>query len=157
MTGPRTVAAMYGTGIPTEDAPTVTRTILDGGEDYAVDVDLTPAAAVLLEALAAVMDANADLAREWFVLGANRNAIDGRRRAVAVRELLASEPVRRALTIRLTPETADQLRAELDEASLEPYRCGPRGSASPEPGCPRYVEDMGDRCPQHSDPDEVDR
>jgi hypothetical protein len=84
-------------------------------------------------------------------------ADNGRRRAVAVRELLASEPVRRALTIRLTPETADQLRDELDEASLEPYRCGPRGSASPEPGCPRYVEDMGDRCPQHSDPDEVDR
>jgi hypothetical protein len=146
---------MYGTGIPLEDAPTVTRTILDGGEDYAVDVDLTPAAAVLLEALAAAIDADDDAFRNWQVLAAvPHNTAD--RRATAVRELLASEPVRRALTLRLTPETADHLRDQLDDAQIEPPRCQYAGRwRSPEPMCGRYVDsDLADRCPQHSDPDD---
>jgi hypothetical protein len=157
VTGPRTVAAIYGTGIPTEDAPLVTRTILDGGEDYAVDVDLTPAAAVMLEALAAALAPSVPLRGEFEVLMANRT--DSPRRALAVRELLASEPVRRALTLRLTPETADHLLTAIDEAAVEPGKCEAEVYAAtrtdPAEGCARYVEDGEHTCPQHSEPDDT--
>jgi hypothetical protein len=154
VSGPRTVADMYGTGIPTEHAPRVERTILDGGEDYTVDVDLTPAAAVMLEALAAAMQNDEAIASEWYFL---RFATGTERRALAVRELLASEAVRRALTLRLTPETADHLHNQLDEASVEPARCEHGASLmwSVEDGCSRYVEDGEHICPQHSDPDDT--
>jgi hypothetical protein len=158
VSGPRTVAGMYGTGIPTEDAPTVTRTILDGGEDYAVDVDLTPAAAVMLEALATAI-LNDDGRTQEFLIVARNRSFGPERRALAVRELLTSEPVRRALTLRLTPETAVKLAYDFDNESLEPERCEATIYAAtrtdPAEGCPRYIEDGETTCPQHAEPDDT--
>lgn len=147
---PRTTEQMYGAGVGLEETPGVTREI--DGEDYYVDVDLTPAADVLIEALAAAVANDEALAAEWFVLMLNRST-DATRRRMAVHDLLRHPQVRRALTIRLAPETADQLRERLDNAQLEPARCGVGGGVrSPEPGCGNYVEDgMGGRCPAHAD------
>src|SRR5215210_1195599 len=149
----RTVEAMYGTGLPPDENPPAHRTI--DGEDYWVDVDLTPAATILIQALAAAVANDEALASEWFVLMLNRST-DTARRDLAVTELLTHPQVRRALTIRLTPEAAEQLSEQLDTESREPDRCGYGGGhRSPEPGCGNYVEPWtGGRCHAHTDQDD---
>lgn len=154
MNARRTVAAMYGAGVPVEDAPKVGRVI--DGEDFTVAVDLTPAADVLLEALAVAIHDDPALGAEWSTLGRNRSE-DRARRDLALFELLTNRAVREALTVRLTPDTATSVADALEVAALEPARCGyGGGSRSPEPGCGAYVEDFADRCPAHSDPDDAD-
>jgi hypothetical protein len=109
MTG-RGVAAMYGAGLGPDETPHVEQTV--DGEEYMVDVDLTPAAEIMLQALAAALATDSDLSTDWFYLRTwHHNA---ERRDAAVRELLGNRAVREALTIRLTPDAADQLRDALD-------------------------------------------
>jgi hypothetical protein len=152
MNAPRTVASMYGTGLPVEESPTVARVI--DREDWHVEVDLTPAAGILLQALAAAIAADdALLGRFTLLVNISRGAAHDQ----AVRELLSSAPVRRALTVHLTPETAEHLRDRLDEQSVEPGRCQyGAGVRSPEPGCGRFVEDGERVCGQHADPDDFE-
>jgi hypothetical protein len=104
---PRTVAAMYGAGLGPDETPHVEQTV--DGEEYMVDVNLTPAAGILLQALAAAISQDWTTSVEWSVLMANRSD-DSARREMAVRELLGNRKVREALTIRLTPASAEKLR-----------------------------------------------
>src|SRR5215218_9626201 len=111
---------MYGTGITPDETPHVERVV--DGEEYMVDVDLTPAATTLVEALAAALTTAGGMA--WsdlcWLRDTPANAV---RREDAVRALLGTRAVRQALTIRLAPMTAEFLSRDLDDASVEPERC----------------------------------
>lgn len=154
---PRTVAQMYGAGLGPDELPKVDRDI--DGSDFYVDVDLTAAAGVLVEALAAALAGNPGLWAEWSVLMYNQSG-DPARRAVAVGELLAFRPVQRALTLRFTPETAQALAEHLEAAAIEPPRCdgtlfaGTR--SQPAEGCPAYAVEGESFCPGHLPADDGD-
>lgn len=154
---PRTVAAMYGAGETV--APNVSQTI--DGEDFTVSVDLTPAADVLLEALAAaIRDSVGGMGRfEWDVLMWNRTA-DGARKDLAVRELLQDPQVRRALTIEFTADAAEELSGMLEEAAVEPARCkgtlfaGTR--SQPAEGCRNFAVEGEHFCSNDLPADDAD-
>lgn len=143
----RTLDSMYGTGITPDEAPTVERHV--DGEDYSVDVDLTPTAGTLLEALAVAVVNHGARWAEWQMLGLNRSD-DGKRRDLAVRELLGDPQVRQALTIRLTPDTAEVLQRQLDIAGLEPDRCDQYDHGDT---CHNYTAEGETACPRHLPPD----
>lgn len=152
---PRTVAAMYGAGETV--APNVSQTI--DGEDFTVSVDLTPAADVLLEALAAAMSNNPALLSEWSVLMLNQSD-DPARRDLAVRELLQNRQVRRALTIEFTADAAEELSGMLEEAAVEPPRCGGTlfaGTRSqPAEGCRNFAVEGEHFCSNDLPADDAD-
>lgn len=144
---PRTLDQLYGTGITPDEAPHVERTV--DGEDYSVDVDLTPAATTLLEALAeAVNDLDAAAFQDWAVLVHNRE-FTGERRDLAVRELLTNRAVRQALTIRLTPETADDFAYALNDAAWQPDQCDQYDQGD---RCTHYAAEGETQCPRHLPP-----
>jgi hypothetical protein len=152
---PRTVAAMYGAGETV--APNVSQTI--DGEDFTVSVDLTPAADVLLEALAAAMSNNPALLSEWSVLMLNQSD-DPARRDLAVRELLQNRQVRRALTVEFTADAAEELSGMLRDAAVEPKRCegtlyaGTR--SQPAEGCQNFALEGEHFCSNHLPADDAD-
>src|SRR5215218_7329520 len=137
---------MYGTGITPDETPHVERVV--DGEEYMVDVDLTPAATTLVEALAAALTTAGGMA--WsdlcWLRDTPANAV---RREDAVRALLGTRAVRQALTIRLTPETADQLHEQLAAAALEPDRCDQYDHGDP---CRNYAAEGETSCPAHLPP-----
>lgn len=152
---PRTVAAMYGAGETV--APDVSQTI--DGEDFTVSIDLTPAADVLLQALAAAISNDQSAFAEWIVLMHNESG-DPARRDLAVRELLANRQVRRALTIEFTADAAGELSGMLQDAALDPPRCegtlyaGTR--SQPAEGCERFAVEGERFCTNHLPADDGD-
>jgi hypothetical protein len=144
------VAAMYGAGLGPDETPHVEQTV--DGEEYMVDVNLTPAADILLQALAAAISQDWTTSVEWSVLMANRSD-DAARREMAVRELLGNRKVREALTIRLTPDAADQLREALDIAALPPANCEAYDQGDP---CRNYAAPGEHQCPRHLPADLVE-
>jgi hypothetical protein len=149
MTG-RGVAAMYGAGLGPDETPHVEQTV--DGEEYMVDVDLTPAADILLQALAAALHNDPGSGAEWSTLGRNRSD-DPARREMAVRELLKNAWVREALTIRLTPEAADHLAVVLDDAQFPPDHCTGYEEGDP---CRNYAAPGEHQCPRHLPADLVE-
>jgi hypothetical protein len=148
----RTLDSMYGTGIPPDEAPTVEQVV--DGEDYSVDVHLAPAAATLLEALAHAFAADPVLREEWLTLTWGHT--EGKdREDVALRRILADRAVRQALTIRLTPGTADHLHAALDQAALPPQQC--RDGFDHGDPCRNYAAPGETACPHHLPADDGDR
>jgi hypothetical protein len=145
----RSVAAMYGAGLGPDETPHVEQTV--DGEEYMVDVDLTPAADILLQALATAIGADESLA-EWFVRLADPSTSEDLR-DVALGEILASRPMRRALTLRFAPLTADALGRALDDAALLPARC--EGWAQGDP-CGNYAAPGERQCPRHLPADLVE-
>jgi hypothetical protein len=147
---PRTVAAMYGAGLGPDETPHVEQTV--DGEDYMVDVDLTPAADILLQALAAAISQDWTTSVEWSVLMANRSD-DSARREMAVRELLGNRKVREALTIRLSPDAAEKLFGDLDRATYPPRNCDAHDQGDP---CRNYAAPGEHQCPRHLPADLVE-
>jgi hypothetical protein len=143
------VAAMYGAGLGPDETPHVEQTV--DGEEYMVDVDLTPAADVMLQALAAALASDEGVAAEWLVLKWNTD--DGPRREIAVRELLGNRKVREALTIRLDPDTAEGLARALDDAAFPPDRCRDYDQGDP---CRNYAAPGEHQCPRHLPADLVE-
>jgi hypothetical protein len=149
MTG-RSVAAMYGAGLGPDETPHVEQTV--DGEEYMVDVDLTPAADIMLQALAAAL---------WNLRPCSRSgrsscttrAPTSTRRGLAVRELLGNRKVREALTIRLTPDAAEKLRDALDDAAYPPDQCHEYDQGDP---CRNYAAPGERQCPRHLPADLVE-
>jgi hypothetical protein len=147
---PRTVAAMYGAGLGPDETPHVEQTV--DGEEYMVDVNLTPAADILLQALAAALSSDPDVLAEWSLLVINVS-VGQARRDTAVRELLKNAWVREALTIRLTPDAAERLRDALDTAALPPANCEAYDQGDP---CRNYAAPGEHQCPRHLPADLVE-
>jgi hypothetical protein len=144
------VAAMYGAGLGPDETPHVEQTV--DGEDYMVDVNLTPAADVMLQALAVALSSDPDVLAEWSFLVINVS-VGQARREVAVRELLGNRKVQEALTIRLTPASADQLRDALDDAAYPPDQCHDYDQGDP---CRNYAAPGERQCPRHLPADLVE-
>jgi hypothetical protein len=149
MTG-RSVAGMYGAGLGPDETPHVEQHV--DGEEYMVDVDLTPAADILLQALAAAMWNNPALFSEWSVLMHNQSPDDDRR-GLAVETFLQNRKVREALTIRLTPDAAEKLRDALDDAAYPPDQCHEYDQGDP---CRNYAAPGERQCPRHLPADLVE-
>jgi hypothetical protein len=146
----RSVAAMYGAGLGPDETPHVEQTV--DGEEYMVDVDLTPAADVMLQALAAALSSDPDVLAEWSLLVINVS-VGQARREVAVRELLGNRKVREALTIRLTPDAAEKLFGDLDRATYPPRNCDAHDQGDP---CRNYAAPGERQCPRHLPADLVE-
>jgi hypothetical protein len=146
----RSVAAMYGAGLGPDETPHVEQTV--DGEEYMVDVDLTPAADVMLQALAAALSSDPDVLAEWSLLVINVS-VGQARREVAVRELRGNRKVREALTIRLTPDAAEKLFGDLDRATYPPRNCDAHDQGDP---CRNYAAPGERQCPRHLPADLVE-
>jgi hypothetical protein len=146
----RSVAAMYGAGLGPDETPHVEQTV--DGEEYMVDVDLTPAADVMLQALAVALSSDPDVLAEWSFLVINVS-VGQARREVAVRELLGNRKVREALTIRLTPDAAEKLFGDLDRATYPPRNCDAHDQGDP---CRNYAAPGERQCPRHLPADLVE-
>jgi hypothetical protein len=142
---------MYGAGLGPDETPHVEQTV--DGEEYMVDVDLTPAADILLQALAAAIAHDLDGPRwEWDVLAFN-DASDPARREMAVRELLKNAHVRAALTLRFSPDGAERMRDAFDDAALPPANCDAYDQGDP---CRNYAAPGERQCPRHLPADLVE-
>jgi hypothetical protein len=140
---------MYGAGLGPDETPHVEQTV--DGEEYMVDVNLTPAADILLQALAQALYADDGLLTEWQVLAYTQNQQP--RRDLALINVLTNRKVREALTIRLTPASADQLREALDEAAFPPDHCTDYDQGDP---CRNYAAPGERQCPRHLPTDLVE-
>lgn len=127
-----------------EEAPIVDRYI----DEREFNVTLEVTRQVDIEAIAKAVHRDAHLRWCWMTLA--RNTSESGARDVALKDLLANQPIRDALTVTLIGGDAERLGIALEDACTTPPGCA---------RCPNYAitrEYDQDVCGQHVEPDGFD-